>query len=174
MGGMPRRLDDPANASAPSWSHDGKWIYFGSARGTGRFEIWKLPSSGGAAVQVTRNGGVFALESPDGESLYYTKLGTTPMLWRSRLDGSAETAIAHDVALRDFAVTPQQIYYLRLEARGIATLRSLKLATGKDVQIAMIARTLHLGLSISPDLRFALYTTIDREGSNLMLSEDFH
>jgi Tol biopolymer transport system component/DNA-binding winged helix-turn-helix (wHTH) protein len=172
-GGAPRRLDDPADAVAPSWSRDGKWIYFTSRR-TGRPEIWKLPSSAGAAVQVTRNGGLTAFESPDGESLYYTKASGKSMLWRSRLDGSAETAIADDVVARGFAVTPDQIYYLRQEARGFATLRSLTLATGKNAQIATITKTLHLGLSVSPDRKYALYAQIDHEGSNLVLLEDFH
>ena len=41
------------------WSADGQWIYFGSTR-TGRFEVWKMPSAGGPAVQVTRRGGLAA------------------------------------------------------------------------------------------------------------------
>jgi Tol biopolymer transport system component/DNA-binding winged helix-turn-helix (wHTH) protein len=175
-GGVPRRLDDLADAIAPSWSHDGKWIYFTSLR-TDRPEIWKRPSSGGATVivKVTRNGGFIAFESPDGQSLYYMKLDVESTLWRSHLDGSAETAIADEVAPRGFAVTPNQIYYLRREARrGLATLRSLTLATGTDTGIATITETLHLGLSVSPDGKYALYTRIDHAGSNLMLLADFH
>jgi Tol biopolymer transport system component/DNA-binding winged helix-turn-helix (wHTH) protein len=173
-GGAPRRLDDPADAVAPSWSHNGKWIYFTSFRTNNRPEIWRLPSSGGAAVQVTRDGRLAAIESPDGESLYYLKRDVKLTLWRSRLDGTAETAIADDVAPRGFAVTPDQIYYLRPVARGFATLRSLTLATGKNAEIATITKTLHQGLSVSPDGRYALYTQIDHEASNLMLLSDFH
>ena len=96
------------------------------------------------------------------------------MLCRSRLDGSAETAIADDVIAGGFAVTPDQIYYLRREAQGFATLRSLTLATGKDAQITTLTKTLHPGLSVSPDRKYALYSQIDHEGSNLVLLEDFH
>ena len=32
-----------------------------------------MPAGGGEAVQVTRNGGETAFESPDGKSIYYTK-----------------------------------------------------------------------------------------------------
>ena len=53
------------------WSRDGKWIYAGSTR-TGRLEVWRLPSNGGAAVQITRNGGTAASEAADG-FLYYAK-----------------------------------------------------------------------------------------------------
>src|SRR5580698_4312400 len=42
----------------PSFSRDGKWIYFASDQ-TGDWQVWKVPNSGGsevqAAVQVTRN-----------------------------------------------------------------------------------------------------------------------
>jgi serine/threonine protein kinase len=58
--------------AAPSYSRDGRWIYFLSLR-TGRYEIWKTPASGGDAVPVTKNGGHLAMESFDGETLYYTK-----------------------------------------------------------------------------------------------------
>jgi Tol biopolymer transport system component/DNA-binding winged helix-turn-helix (wHTH) protein len=172
-GGSPRRLDDPADAALPSWSHDGKWIYFSSQR-TGRLEIWKRPSSGGDAIQVTRDGGFMAFESFDGESLYYMKSGVNPVLCRSRLDGSGETAIAEDVITRGYAVTPDRVYYFRREAHGYATLRSLTPATGETAPIATITKTLHLGLTVSPNRKDALYTQIDREGSNLVLLENFH
>jgi len=48
------------------------WIYFGSKR-TGRWETWKVRADGGEVVQVTRNGGQMAFESPDGRFIYYTK-----------------------------------------------------------------------------------------------------
>ena len=71
-GGTPRRLTSgPGNSVAPSFSHDGKWVYF-CAR-TGRPEIFRVPFAGGAAIRVTRNGGDFSQESPHGRTPYYTK-----------------------------------------------------------------------------------------------------
>ncbi len=32
-----------------------------------------MPTEGGKEIQVTRNGGQTAFESPDGKSIYYTK-----------------------------------------------------------------------------------------------------
>ena len=71
-GGKPIRLTtDSADDVAPSWSRDGKWVYFtsnepvdGRLEGIGRRR---------KAIQVTRNGGGTAFESPDGKSIYYTK-----------------------------------------------------------------------------------------------------
>ena len=72
-GGKPRRMTtDPANDGNPSWSRDGQWIYFDSHR-TGEQQVWKIPDGGGDAIQVTRDGGFAALESPDGKFIYYTK-----------------------------------------------------------------------------------------------------
>jgi len=73
-GGQSRRLTyGPVLNAIGRFSHDGKWIYFASVR-TGRNEVWKVPFAGGDAMQVTKNGGWFSMESPDGKFLYYTKL----------------------------------------------------------------------------------------------------
>ncbi|MDQ3545896.1 MAG: serine/threonine-protein kinase, partial [Verrucomicrobiota bacterium] len=72
-GGKPRPLTlEPSHDVTPSWSRDGRWVYFCSNR-SGARQIWKVPAGGGPAVQVTRQGGFEAFESPDGELLYYTK-----------------------------------------------------------------------------------------------------
>ena len=72
-GGAPVRLtDNPADDLVPSWSRDGRTIYFGSTR-TGRYEIWKMSARGGDQVQVTQQGGTYGKESIDGKYLYYGK-----------------------------------------------------------------------------------------------------
>ena len=76
-GGPSRRVaSDIPDGVVPSWSRDGQWIYFASAR-TGRSEVWKVPAAGGQAVRITRRGGFAAFESPDGKSLYYAKASTS-------------------------------------------------------------------------------------------------
>jgi Tol biopolymer transport system component len=56
----------------PSWSRDGKSIYFASNR-TGEWQIWKRELATGKETQVTRNGGIAAFESHDAKTLYYSK-----------------------------------------------------------------------------------------------------
>jgi dipeptidyl aminopeptidase/acylaminoacyl peptidase len=52
-GAQPRRLTThPDNDNAPQWSADGQYIYFLSAR-SGSTQVWRLPSNGGEAEQVT-------------------------------------------------------------------------------------------------------------------------
>ena len=43
-GGPPRRLaSTPYYESLPSWSRDGRFVYFSSNR-SGRFEVWRVPA----------------------------------------------------------------------------------------------------------------------------------
>ena len=171
-GGVPRRVtNDSVYGAIASWSTDGKWIYFMSFK-TGRSEVWKVPAEGGTAAQLTRNGGFVAFEAPDEKSLYYTKQERDATLWRSALDGSGETEIVTGVAKRGFAITADSLYYLHEEhERGVA-LRMRRLATGKETEISRIVKP-YLGLSISPDGRYLLYSQTDREDSDLMLVENF-
>jgi Tol biopolymer transport system component len=46
--------------------------YFDSDR-TGEPQVWKIPEAGGDAIQVTRDGGLAPVESPDRRFIYYTK-----------------------------------------------------------------------------------------------------
>src|SRR5439155_8443496 len=83
---------DPANDGNPNWSHDGRWIYFDSAR-AGAPQVFKIPANGGEAIQVTRDGGFAPLESPDGKSLYYTKALEATSLWRIPAKGGSATKV---------------------------------------------------------------------------------
>ena len=68
-GGKPRRVTlDLSPTSVPSFSRDGKWIYFSTDR-SGRAEVMRVPFGMGPAEPVTTAGGTNALESPDGRTL---------------------------------------------------------------------------------------------------------
>ena len=93
-GGAPQTLTaDGFHSVCPSWSHDGKWIYFASPR-SGDWQVWKIPAAGGSPLQVTQHGGHAPLESLDGKFIYYAK---TPMpepeIWRVPVDGGAESPL---------------------------------------------------------------------------------
>jgi DNA-binding winged helix-turn-helix (wHTH) protein len=107
---------DDSNNSVPSWSRDGKFIYFASGRGKSEGDqVWKVPSEGGQPIQITRAGGFSAFESPDGKTLYYAKNRyQNPEIWQVPVDGGVETRVSllHPSTWASWAVTNQGILLL--------------------------------------------------------------
>jgi Tol biopolymer transport system component len=52
-GGLPHLVPTIAGADnlSPSWSRDGKWLYFASKRGTEPFQVWRMPFQGGSPTR---------------------------------------------------------------------------------------------------------------------------
>jgi Tol biopolymer transport system component len=172
-GGKPQPVtSDSNNNITPSWSRDGRWIYFGS-RKTGRFEIWKISSQGGEAAQVTRNGGIAGVESPDGKTLYFTR-ETGDGIWRTPAEGGPETQVVKEVFRNNYVVTTEGIYYTPPPAADrTSAIQYLDFASGSERTIAKLEKRPDLGLTLSPDRRYLLFTLIDFEGSDLLLAEGF-
>src|SRR5258706_12390634 len=63
---------EPMDGARPSWSRDGRWVYFSSIR-EGFRQIWKAPAGGGQAIRVTKNGGVGALGTKETPPPHYFK-----------------------------------------------------------------------------------------------------
>src|SRR5262249_22709604 len=99
QGGKPRIMETgKSNAAYPSFSRDGKWIYFAYVE-AGESRIWKLPASGGAAVQVTDNAGTIAVESYDSHDLYYVSSTDRPgSIWRLPLAGGPAVKLVDGIA----------------------------------------------------------------------------
>lgn len=172
--GLQRLTDDPSDEYEPRWSRDGKWIYFASTR-SGRPEVWKIPGGGGAAVQVTRLGGVAAFESADGRWLYYAKEMSRPTsIWRVPTGGGEETKVLDGLSYSfNFAVTAKGIYLLAVRgAEPAATIEFFDLATRKTSVLHTLDRPLWFGFALSPDERVVLFSKIDSAGSDLMLVEN--
>jgi Tol biopolymer transport system component len=173
-GGKPRRLTDhPAEDAVPSWSADGQSIYFESTR-TGRSEIWRVPVRGGSAVQVTKEGGMVAFESPDGRWLYYTRRNGPTPLWRRAISGNAaEDQVLESVFLRNFFVTRLGVYYMRPEGLAEVSIRFFDPERRVERVLGQVKQTPTLGFSVSPDDRWVLFSKNDREGMDIMLVENF-
>jgi len=173
-GGPPQRLvGDPSDDVWPSWSRDGKWIYFGSDRGGSR-QIWKVPAAGGAPVQVTTKTGVEAMESPDGKYLYYRKAAFSP-LWKVPLEGGEESMVV-DSRGESFEVTAEGIYLLprgNIFVRTGTPIRFFSFATRTVKEILTTPKPTLGSLDVSPDGRWILYGQLDRAESDLMLVENF-
>jgi Tol biopolymer transport system component/DNA-binding winged helix-turn-helix (wHTH) protein len=101
----------------PSWSRDGRFIYFVSNR-TGKWQVWKRELATGEETQVTRNGGFAAVESYDAKTLYYSRFDGGG-LWSMPTGGGSEEHITnalHRGYWGYFAVTEAGIYLLDVDA----------------------------------------------------------
>ena len=171
---------DPAiKAFSPSYSHDGRWIYFASER-TGRFEVWRIPPSGSSATLVTKNGGKSPVESPDGQFLFYVKTeGQEASLWCMPPEGGAERRVI-DSAMREpgFAVTAGGLCCIRYvdhpdRPAGIDFMNLRSSALKRVLTINMPQRFTGNGFSISPDGRWFLYVLYDFEDDIMQEFENF-
>jgi serine/threonine protein kinase len=175
-GGVPRRMTtNPAEDKWPYWSHDGKWIYFSSTR-SGREEIWKMPSSGGEAVQITRNSGDIPQETPDGEVLYYMKGWPEAVsVWRASVDGNQETKVLDSVDNEgEWTVGKEGIYFFTTaDKTGHRDLCLYEFATGQIRKVLTIQRPVNNHIAVSPDGRTILYPQSEESGSVLMLVDNF-
>ena len=188
-GGEPRRIF--ANAGNPSWSQDGKSIYF-VAEG----QVWKTAvgqrAGGGERLPLTSQpGATQPQESPDGKYVYYLRFGS---IWRVPSGGGAEEELIRSdrgFIMGAGSVTSKGIYYVEWSrggrrAVGVATPNGMRfIATGtaslmfydfdsKQSKEVFSAQTRDFsGLSISPDEKYVLYPRTDESQTTLMLVEGF-
>jgi Tol biopolymer transport system component/DNA-binding winged helix-turn-helix (wHTH) protein len=154
------------------WSRDGKWIYVGAAR-TGRREVWRLPSVGGAAVQWTRNGGTAASEAVDG-FLYYAKAtaSSPTSIWRMPVAGGPETLVVEGLSHAiNFAVGDRGIYFVsRGESPYDTAVEYLDLGSLTRTRVAGLGgRQWWYGAALSPDQQWFMYSVVQSLNSNLMV-----
>jgi Tol biopolymer transport system component/DNA-binding winged helix-turn-helix (wHTH) protein len=161
---------------APTWSRDGKWIYFASPR-SGDLQIWKMPSQGGPAVQVTRKGGFEGFETEDGQFLLYVKTRETPGIWRVPVGGGDEVLVTDRDQVgywRCWRIARGGIYFATASPPGRPRLEFLNLATGAIEELAQLSKLPDAtipGLAVSPDGRSLLLAQYDQNGSNIIMVE---
>ena len=178
-GGTPRRLTpEPSEDGTGAWSRDGRSIYFHSDR-TGRAEIWKVPADGGRAVQVTRGGGFYAVESEDGRDLYYSKSSTSG-IWRAPLSGGDESeVVTGPVVWLNWALARRGLYYMTTRdlvsfRRSEFTIQYLDFSSGRTTPLYRTAGVgSHSSLTVSPDEKWILFGEAPGWQSELILIENF-
>src|SRR5437667_1050688 len=162
----------------PSWSKDGRWIYFSSNR-SGNYQVCKVPVEEGAAVQVTKQGGFEPFESPDGKFVYYCKGITGPGLWRVPVEGGEETLVFNlKAGWGSWALVKDGIYFIdwvKTDAPWAFAIEFFSFATHRVTQVAPLGKiTISLnGFAASPDGRWILYTQVAPGDNDIMLVENF-
>jgi len=177
-GGVPRKLETGTRMnSEPSWSHDGRWIYFNSGLTDYSVTVWRVAATGGRAVQLTKTASSTPIESPDGQYVYFVRFIEGKFrLWRMRPDGGGESLVDAMPALRGYEWWPSESgIYFYLDT-GIKTdLDFLDLRTSRIHRIYTFDKPpdMWLGLSVSHDGKWLLYSRTDEAVSDLMLVENF-
>ncbi|HEY7923864.1 MAG TPA: protein kinase [Vicinamibacteria bacterium] len=176
-GGPQRRLDTGiANSSQPRWSRDGRWLYFiaGNDQST---QVYRMPASGGPAAPLTRHGGYWPQESPDGRRVFY---GSGATLWSVPADGGDEQEVAGfprlEATLRaNWALVTGGIYFVEPAGAGAALsyfdLRSRSVR--RVVELPARPEPYRDSLAVSPDGRSILVSQRERLSGDIMIVENF-
>ncbi len=170
-----------ADDVVPSWSADGRLIYFASNR-TGSWQVWRVGvDSAGTAVseaqQVTKGGG-FAPKDPANGYVYFAKGPNTAGIWRVPVGGGAEEPVVPELAgglWGEWEVAGSNLFFVAPRASDAAVIR-LDLKTG----VRQAVRTLpkppmreDSGFAVAPDGTWMLYSQADQSGSDIFLVEHF-
>ena len=182
-GGQLRRLtSEPSIDGVPSWSNDGRWIYFSSTRSGATPDAWRVTPGGGEAQRMTHNGGFEPRESPDGQYLFFLErhphgLGTDPTvrLMRRPIAGGQEEVMLERVRPFLWSVTDSGIVFLTRETEFDAIDR-YRFSDQRVVRIGRLGFRLpgsYTHMSVSRDGRWGLATRMVRVDSDLMRLDNF-
>jgi Tol biopolymer transport system component len=157
----------------PRWSRDGSWIYFSSNR-SGEFEIWKLPASGGGAIQVTHGGGYAAIDSDDGQTLYFSKWNADGLWKMSLADGTEEPLIPGKYS--DFTVAGDRLFLISESSEGghRYELEAMNLRNGQLTHLFSDSARYGGSMAVSPGGEAVMLARYDEESADLMIVNGFH
>jgi hypothetical protein len=138
-----------------------------------------MSSEGGKAIQITRDGGLSARESADGQLVYYhgyydrQKKG----IWRVPVAGGPETLVLdREVSPHHWDLTEQGIYFIDWNSNPVPTICFYDFATRRVKNLAPVhvepEFALEDGLSVSPDGKWLLYTG-GIGSSDIMMIDNF-
>jgi len=175
-GGVPQPIvQDGNNNVVPSWSRDGRWIYFASDR-SGKMQVWKTPLDGGPPVQLTTQGGFAPMESYDGKTLYFAKSGMpSPEIWQMPILGGPETRVSpllRPGTWASWAETRQGIYFVQQGASGTPLLSFLDYSDHRIRAISAIDR-FPFWLAASPEGKALAFDMNSREESHILIENGF-
>jgi hypothetical protein len=149
----------PVRLAPPSWSRDGRWVYFSAVR-DGKGGIWRIPAAGGAEERIADLDADTgrAQESLDAKTLFFAGMGSPPLFALPLAGGPAKKLLDCVCGLFSFAVAEGGVYYAACGRSPDTQLHRLDLATGKDSVVGTLDGY-RRSLTVSPDGKIILYTS---------------
>jgi Tol biopolymer transport system component/DNA-binding winged helix-turn-helix (wHTH) protein len=163
--------EGPGDAAAPSFAADGRSVLYGS-RQEGDWQIYRFELKSGRQTRVTEHGGFAALESPDGEWMYFTRLDRNG-LFRTPKGGGAEALVSARILPEDWAawgVGRAGVFWLEPASDG-GDPRAVLLEPGASEPrpLGLVHDLAWPGIDLSPDGTTLLYSRLGHRDSNLVL-----
>jgi serine/threonine protein kinase len=173
---VPRKLiTGTGEASQPSWSRDGKWIYFVGGASASGDKIYRIPPEGGHATVLSSDRGSYPLESFDAQTVYYAAVGGSGMTLQtaslnptgteSRVEGMPPLSFS-----LNWTIVRNGVYFF--PAKAIHELSYFDFAS-KQIRPVFTVKSVFYGLSVSPDARYILYAQLSDPRGDIMLVNDF-
>ncbi len=97
-GGTPKRITEKGPSYLHGWTPDGSALVYTAER-NGQYDIYRIPSAGGAEVRLTDAPGLDdgPEYAPDGKQIYFNSNRTGKMqIWRMNPDGSGQQQVTRD------------------------------------------------------------------------------
>jgi Tol biopolymer transport system component len=162
-----------ADNTEPNFSHDGQWLYFSSNRGNETTQLWEAPyPSGGALVQLTKNGGVKPVESTDG-FVYFSRTFYSDEIWKIPTAGGEETLVMKGTGLRncwDWALSSAGIYFINEE--GKRSLSFYEFATQRTFSLVSLEK-FGRHPAVAPDGKSIVFSQADQLDQTIMIANHF-
>ena len=173
----------PGPGGYPSFSRDGRSIFFSGGLDEGELRIWKLPVAGGTPTPVSKTRGAISIEAPNGDVYFVDAVDRPGVIWRLPAGEGHATRVLDGVVLGNFDVVEEGLYYIdRVSGDagsfsdrpdGETRLRYFEFATSRSTTVATNLGTIGLGLSATRDGRTVFFSRVDSSTDELILVDNF-
>ncbi len=168
-----------ADAFIPTWSRDGKWIYFSSNRGGKEGAIWKVAIENGVVrpglpIQMTGDHGFSAVESSD-RRLFYYRNPPHQGIWAIPRDRPKQIAVRTGPVpdlWSNWALSNHGVYFLIPGHLG-PEIEFLDFRTRLVSHIAKLDKPSFYGLAISPNGKSLIFSQQDKSQHQIFVMSGF-
>ena len=144
---------------------------------SGKQQLWRVPAGGGAAVQLTREGGFAPRISDDKKHIYYFQSRAAGRLRRTPVGGGSEEDVLPSIIDRSWALADGGVYFFRRETsaaeRGELFFYDFRSKQSRKTDFVTPRRMGYSGMTLSPDGKSLIYPQLDELGSDIVVVDHF-